>query len=91
MFDAFGQILNRQVSLYLNLNGNSVIDFKENSKKESICEFFGEIRSINPGKTIVIILDNFSSHRAKDTTRFTEENGIVLVFLPPCSPDLESN
>ncbi|RZB32222.1 MAG: hypothetical protein AEth_00545 [Candidatus Argoarchaeum ethanivorans] len=70
------------------LNGNSVIDFKENSKKESICEFFGEIRSKNPGKTIVIILDNFSSHRAKDTTKFTEENGIVLVFLPPYSPDL---
>ena len=49
------------------LNGNSVIDFKENSKKESICEFFDEIRSRNPGKIIVIILDNFSSHRAKDT------------------------
>ncbi len=70
------------------LNGNSVIDFKENSKKESICEFFGEIMSRNPGKTIVIILDNFSSHKAKDTAKFTEENGIILVFLPPYSPDL---
>lgn len=70
------------------LNGKSVIDFKENSKKESICEFFGEIRSKNPGKKILVILDNFSSHRASATVKFAEENGIELVYLPPYSPDL---
>ncbi|MHC1567562.1 MAG: transposase [Candidatus Syntropharchaeia archaeon] len=26
------------------INGESVIDFKENSKKESVCEFLGKIR-----------------------------------------------
>lgn len=70
------------------LNGTSVIDFKENSKKESICEFMGGIRSNNPDKRILVILDNFSSHQAKATIEFAEENGIELVFLPPYSPDL---
>lgn len=70
------------------LNGNSVINFKENSKKEAVCEFLKEIRSTNLDKEIVIILDNFSSHRAKDTIEFAKSIGIKLVFLPPYSPDL---
>jgi putative transposase len=49
------------------LNGNSVIDFKERSKKENVCEFLDHIRLKNPIKKIVVILDNFSSHRAKAT------------------------
>lgn len=47
------------------INGESVVDFKENSKKESVCEFLEEIRNRDPHKTIVIVLDNFRSHHAK--------------------------
>jgi len=64
------------------------MDFKENSKTESVCEFLGEIRLNNPEKRIVIILDNFSSHRANATLGFAIKHGIELVFLPPYSPDL---
>jgi putative transposase len=39
-------------------------------------------------KRIVIILDNFRSHRAKDTLDFAQANDIELVYLPPYSPDL---
>ena len=70
------------------LNGNSVIDFKENSKTESICDFLGEIRSENPNRKIVIILDNFRSHRANATLEFAKYIDIDLVFLPPYSPHL---
>lgn len=70
------------------LNGNSAINFKENSKKEAVCEFLEEIRSRNPDKKIIIILDNFSSHRANDTMEFAKKIGIELVYLPPYSPDL---
>ena len=70
------------------LNGNSVIDFKERSKKEYVCEFFDEIRLKNPLKNIVVILDNFRSHRANKTLDYAKEVGIELVFLPPYSPDL---
>lgn len=70
------------------LNGQSVIDFKENSKKESVCEFFGLIRDKNPGKDIILILDNFRSHWANKTRSKAKELDISLVFLPPYSPDL---
>ena len=70
------------------LNGNSVIDFKENSKKESVCEFFELMGEQNPGKDIILILDNFRSHWAKKTRQLAEDLGITLVFLPPYSPDL---
>ncbi len=70
------------------LNGNSVIDFKERSKKEYVCEFLDEIKLKNPMKNIVVILDNFSSHRAKATIDYANEIRIELVFLPPYSPDL---
>ena len=70
------------------LNGNSCVDFKEHSKKEDVCEFFEKIRSENPSKKIVIILDNFRSHWANSTREKAIELGISLVFLPPYSPDL---
>ncbi|OPX78146.1 MAG: Integrase core domain protein [Methanosaeta sp. PtaB.Bin039] len=73
---------------FYGLNAALVIDFKENSRKEDVCDFIKKICAANPGKEIVLILDNFRSHRAKDTVRWAEEFGIKLVFLPPYSPDL---
>ena len=70
------------------LNGVSVIDFKDHSKKEDVCEFFREIRCNNPENEIVVILDNFRSHHAKDSALCAEECNIKLIFLPPYSPDL---
>ncbi len=70
------------------LNGTPVIDFKEHSKKEDVCDFFKEIRFRNPEKEIVVILDNFRSHRAKDSIKCAQECSIKLIFLPPYSPDL---
>jgi hypothetical protein len=70
------------------LNGNSVIEFKERSTKENVCDFLLSIRKSNPWRRIVIILDNFRSHRAKDTVNLSLENNIDLVYLPPYSPDL---
>ena len=70
------------------LNGNSVINFKEHSRKEDVCEFLTEIRSKNPTKNIILILDNFRSHRANFTMDFAEEISIKLIYLPPYSPDL---
>ena len=70
------------------LNGTPVIDFKEHSRKEDVCDFFRDIRQSNPEKKIVLILDNFRSHRASDSVKCAEECGITLIFLPPYSPDL---
>jgi putative transposase len=70
------------------LNGESQIAFKEDSKKQSVCNFLEQIRDANPGKDIVVILDNFRSHWAKKTREKALELNIFLVFLPPYSPDL---
>jgi len=70
------------------LNGISAIDFEPNSKKESVCDFLKTIWEANIENNIILILDNFSSHKAKDTRKFAEDHGINLIFLPPYSPDL---
>lgn len=69
-------------------NGKSVVDFKENSKQESVCEFLQTMRARNPGKPIVAVLDNFKSHTAKKTRKYAESLDIILVFLPTYSPNL---
>jgi transposase len=70
------------------INGKSVVDFKKNSKKESVCEFLRKIRENNPIKTIIAILDNFPSHKAEVVKEYAKSLNIILVFLPPYSPDL---
>lgn len=73
---------------FYSINGEAVVDFKQNSRKESICEFLRKIRESNPVKTIIAILDNFPSHKAGETERYAKSLDIMLVFLPPHSPDL---
>lgn len=70
------------------INGNSVVDFKKHSKKEDVCEFLESIRDKNPGKRIIIIIDNFKSHHAKMTIAKAKALDEILVFLPPYSLDL---
>jgi transposase len=73
---------------FYSINGCSVLEFHEHSKKEDVCEFLQSIRNMNAEGDIVIILDNFRSHHANRTREFAEANRIQLVFLPPYSPDL---
>ena len=68
--------------------GTSVVEFMENSKKESVCSFLGEIRKSNPKAKILLILDNFPSHRAHITREKAGELDILLTYLPSHSPDL---
>ena len=70
------------------INGNNVVEFKENSKAYSIREFLRSISFRNPGRHIVVFLDNFRSHTSKETIRFAESIGITLAFIPKYSPDL---
>ena len=70
------------------LNGESVLSFPPNQEKEKICACFERIREQNPGKRILLVLDNFSSHVCKYTRKRAHELGIALVFLPVGSPHL---
>jgi len=73
---------------YYSLNGKSVISFPENSRWESMISFIRKVRKNNPGKAIIIVLDNLKSHKVKEVKAEAEKLGIELVFLPPYSPDL---
>jgi len=68
--------------------GGSLVCFKDDSRKESVCEFLEEIRAENIEGRILLVLDNFASHRAMVTKMKAAELDIHLVYLPPYSPDL---
>jgi transposase len=71
------------------LVGHSVADFLPDSTQESIEGFFRKIRKENPEHpAIIVVLDNFSSHKAKTVQDAAKALNIELVYLPPYSPDL---
>ena len=53
---------------------NAELHYRINSKKESVREFLEKIREKNPEKTIVIILDNFRSHRGQERQEEKQES-----------------
>lgn len=71
------------------IGGESVKEFLDNSKKESIASFLETIKRANEEyKAIVVVIDNFRSHTSALVRDKAKELGIYLVFLPPYSPDL---
>jgi transposase len=70
------------------LNGQSVVSFPEDQTKERICECLEGIREQNPGKRILLVLDNHFAHTCEYTRKRAHQLGIDLVFLPVGSPDL---
>lgn len=69
--------------------GHSVHDFLDCSTSAVIAEFLPKIRAANTEYGVVIVvLDNFSSHRAAALQKAAEDNDILLIYLPPYSPDL---
>jgi transposase len=73
---------------FYTLNGESVVDFKKDSKAASICAFLELVRNANPDKELVMVLDNSRAHRGAEVAKTAMEQEIGLVFLPPYSPDL---
>ena len=70
------------------INGQPVIGFRKRSKKEDVRSFLKRIRKKNPEGRIILVLDNFSSHKAGIVRDCADNLNIVLVYLPTYSPDL---
>ena len=69
--------------------GRSVHDFLSESTAAAIAEFLPKIRAANAEySVVVVVLDNFASHHASVLQKAAEDNDILLVYLPPYSPDL---
>ena len=69
------------------INGKSVIDFKDGSKAEDVCEFLEKIKEENKSD-LMIILDNSKAHHSNLTIKKAEQLDSILIFLPSYSPDL---
>ena len=74
--------------VFYSINGNNLIEFMESSKAENVYTFLAKIVELNPGKRIILVLDNSRSHHANKTISKARELKITLLFLPPYSPDL---
>jgi transposase len=71
------------------IKGKSVSSFLDDSKAPSIANFLSDIKTSNDAyKAIVVIIDNFSSHKSRLVRQKAKELGIYLVYLPPYSPNL---
>ena len=76
-------------SYSLTPNGVNDLYFMENSNKETIIECFKSLRQRNPKGVILLIIDNFSSHRSDPVKDAATELNIELCYLPPYSPQLQ--
>lgn len=71
------------------IEGHSCQAFLANAKQESIQAFLEQIKAANAEyPAIVVIWDNFVSHKAADVKATAARLGIYLVYLPAYSPDL---
>ena len=70
------------------LNGQDTIEFPNHTKSEDFCQFLTTVRDNNPINRICLVLDNFSTHKAKKVMKKACELNIQLIYLPPYSPDL---
>jgi len=70
------------------LNGVDTIAFPIHTRAEDFCEFLTEVRNRNPLNRICLVLDNFATHKAKRVREWAQKLNIVLIYLPPYSPDL---
>jgi len=66
---------------------NNITEKKCNAIR--VIELFTKIRKrYNKFQKIVMVLDNASYNHAKIVKKFAEENNIILLYLPPYSPNL---
>jgi len=71
------------------LKGNPVVRYLNNSKQDEICKALESIKEANKEyKAIIVVIDNFSSHKTQKVLTKAKDLKIYLVFLPPYCPDL---
>ncbi len=71
------------------LKGNDALNFLGRSKAEDIVAFLRQVKEMNRAyKVIVLVWDNFASHRSRQVRATADQLGLRLVYLLPYSPDL---
>ena len=70
------------------LNGESLVSWTEDEKKERICGVLEQVCEQNPFARILLVLDEHGAHICEYTCKRAHQFGIDLVFLPSGSPHL---
>lgn len=73
---------------FYTFNGESLVEFTEDSRQETFASFLYEVRKSNVCDHLVIVLDNFPTHKSELVKATAIMLGITLVYLPPYSPEL---
>jgi len=69
--------------------GTEHVEFFDNSRSPSFIDFMTQVREKNSDFSIIIlILDNFRTHRSKAVIEEAKKIGIELIYVPLYSPDL---
>src|SRR5207244_2200884 len=74
---------------YYPLCGNCLVTELNNSKQESFIDALKLVKAANKdAKALILIWDNFASHKADKVIKAAEKEDIYLLFLPAYAPDL---
>jgi transposase len=64
------------------------IEGTESCDAELVCRLLRKLRAANPGKRLLVVLDNARYQRARLVQALARRLRIQLLFLPPYSPNL---
>jgi transposase len=64
------------------------IEGTESCDAELVCWLLRKLRAANPGKGLLVVLDNARYQRARSVQALAKRLRIQLLFLPPYSPNL---
>jgi len=64
------------------------IEGTESCDAEMVCRLLRNLRAANPGKRLLVVLDNVRYQRARSVQALAKQLHIRLLFLPPYSANL---
>ena len=67
--------------------GHFIPSFHDTGNALTTIEHFKIVRKYYGDKPIAYLIDNASWHKTKKVREYCEENNIILLFLPPYSPE----
>lgn len=82
----YGTALNCFGSFNLN-DGHLISSFHDKGNAIETIEHFKIVRKYYEDKPIAYLIDNASWHKTKKVKEYCKDNDIILLFLPPYSPE----
>lgn len=68
------------------IDGVPTVMTSGSGRSDDMCGFIDAVRRANGDRTILMILDNSSVHRSRKVAAHAAERDVILLFLPPYSP-----